>query len=129
MRDHARERFANWWGLGMIAALLAVLLSAPLEVRIGVAAVWLAVAVHLGLAWLRLAIAGGELRRALPDYGWALLSLLLIAVGCAAVAAVVLLVAGEPLTSTTVGTGAFFGVVVVLAGWWLVRGRHRSEAP
>jgi O-antigen/teichoic acid export membrane protein len=110
--------------VSLVLSVLLQLMDAPRLLGVVVVGVPFVAASVFGVIWLRIAIRDGSFRRALPDYGWAFLTLLLIAAACAAITAAGYLIAGEPLQPTTLSGGAALGVFVVLSLWWLLRGRR-----
>lgn len=126
-REQAKERFLTLYGLGFVLGLLFRLLDPPRVLGIGAAVIWGLALGWFGLYWLRIAVRDGSLPRALPNYGWGFISLIVIAGGCGLVALVVLAIAGEPVTLTAISTGAALGLLAVLLVWWVTKGRHRRD--
>jgi hypothetical protein len=113
-RDQAKERFLTLYGLGFVLGLLLRLLDPPRVLGIGAAVIWGLALGWFGLSWLRIAVRDGSLQRALPNYGWGFISLIVIAGGCGLIAVIVLAIAGEPVTPTAISTGATLGLLAVL---------------
>ena len=125
-RERASERFWIIYALGFGIGLVFRATDPPRAVVLPAAIAYGAAIGWFGLHWLLAAIRDGSLRRALPEYGWAFFGLLVIALGCGAVTLVVLLASGGEFTGTDISGGALLGTVAVLAGWWLMRGRHAT---
>ena len=125
-RAQAGERFGLLYALGFAVGFLLRWLDSPRAVGIAAAVAWSAAALWYGGWWLVLGIRDGSVRRALPEWGWAFVSLVIIAAGCGVATLVVLAVAGEPLDPDAIGVGAMLGTFGVITGWWLLRGRHQQ---
>lgn len=94
-RAQAEDRFLTLYGFGIFLALLLRLVDAPRAVDLAFVVPWCIGCAVFGLTWLGHGIADGSLVRALPDYGWALFGLLVIAAGCALATLLVLLRSGS----------------------------------
>ena len=80
-REQAKDRFLTLYCLGFVLGLLFSLVEAPRFLRIG-AGVTLGLALGwFGLMWFWIAVRDGSFQRALPEYGWAFVSLLVLAGG------------------------------------------------
>lgn len=118
-RHRAQERFWTVSAIALVLGLLARWLDPPRALTIALAAVSGGASAHYGAHWLRGAIRDGSLRRALPDYGWAFVGLLVIAGACGLVTLAGLLIAREPVEAIDVSSGAAAGTLLVLGAWWL----------
>jgi hypothetical protein len=120
-RHAARDRAGAIWLAGFGLGLLARAADLPQGVRIAVAVAWGGALLVAVLQWLVLATRDGSVARDAPDYLWAAVALAGIALACAGATAVVLLLAGEPVTANRVAGWALIGTVVVLVTYWLRR--------
>lgn len=127
-REKAKDRFWTLWFSGFVIGLLVRWLDPPEGFRVPLIGLYLSGLVWFGAAWLRAALRDGSLGCALPEYGWAALSLAIITVACGLVALAVLAALGESITATSVSTGAGLGLFAVLVVWWLVPKSRQQRA-
>ena len=126
-RDRARGAFWALYAGGFALGLVLRAVDAPHAVGIPLVVLWGVAVVASGGAWLTLAVRDGTLARAVPDYLFAALGLVVIALGCAATALVALLAVGADVTVERVTGWAAIGTFAVLVVYWLARAARARD--